>query len=53
MEMTKALDKINNIVNQIDYKNVYIEIKTKSDTYTLDKQKPRNPIGFNTTKGGE
>jgi hypothetical protein len=47
------LEKIDKIVNQLDYHNLYIKIETENDTFILDKQKPRNKIGFEVAKGGE
>jgi hypothetical protein len=52
MEILKGLDKISKVINQIDYKNVYVKINTKDDTYILDKTRPKNKIGFE-VKGGE
>ena len=52
MEILKGLDKISKVINQIDYKNVYVKINTKDDIYILDKTRPKNKIGFE-VKGGE
>ena len=49
MKETTALNQISKIVNQINYKSVYIEIETNNDKYTLEKQK-QNQIGFDTNK---
>jgi hypothetical protein len=49
--ITKALDKIDSIVNQIDFETLHIEIKTKDCEYTLDKTKEKI-YGFS-VKGGE
>lgn len=46
MKETTAIEKINNIIESIDYKSAYIEIQTKSDKYILEKEK-KNRIGFN------
>jgi len=51
VKITKALDKIDNIVEQIDYETLHIEIVTKNCNYTLDKTKEKT-WGFN-IKGGE
>lgn len=53
MEISQGLNKMDKIVKQLDYESLHIEIVTKDDTWTLDKQKPKNPIGFNVIKGGE
>lgn len=45
MSEIKAIERINKVVEQINYKEVYIEIKTDKDKYTIDKHK-NNPIGF-------
>ena len=45
MKETTALNQISRIVNQLDYKTVYIEIKTKDNTWTLEKEN-RRKIGF-------
>lgn len=45
MKETTALNHISKIVEQINYKSVYIEIETESDRYTLEKQKQKK-IGF-------
>ncbi len=45
MNETKILDKISTLIDKINYKSVYIEIQTKKDKYTLEKEK-RNKIGF-------
>ena len=51
MTITKALDKIDNIVNQIEFEALHIEITTKNCNYTLDKTKAKNQIGFNVKDG--
>jgi hypothetical protein len=45
MKESTALNQISKIVNQINYKSVYIEIETDTDKWTLDKTRKRN-IGF-------
>ena len=52
MTVIKALDKIDKIVDQIDFEALHIEITTKNCNYTLDKTKAKNQIGFD-VKGGE
>lgn len=53
MKETTALNQISKIVNQINYKSVYIEIETDNDKYTLEKYRNRK-IGFREkeSKGG-
>lgn len=47
MEVIKQIEKVMNQVEKIDYKSVYIEIKTQDDKFIIDKIKPKNQIGFN------
>lgn len=51
MEVIKQIEKVMNQVEKIDYKSVYIEIKTQDDKFIIDKIKPKNQIGFNTERG--
>lgn len=53
MDVMKGINRITNIVNQIEYEYLHIEIRTKNDTFILDKTKQKNQIGFSTVKGGE
>ena len=46
MKETTALNNISKIINNIDYKRVYIEIETKDDKYTLEKEKEKVITGF-------
>lgn len=46
MEITKQLNKILRIINEIPYKEVHIEITTKADTYIIDKINETKIIGF-------
>lgn len=46
MKETTALNKTSNILEDIDYKSVYIEIQTKDNKYTLEKNKELKIIGF-------
>lgn len=50
MKETTVLDKINNLVENINYESVYIEIKTKNDKYVLEKEKNTRVIGFSDKK---
>lgn len=45
MKETTALNQISRIVDKLDYKSVYIEIQTKDNKYTLEREKERK-IGF-------
>lgn len=45
MKIETVISNIEKYINKIDYRNVYIEIKTKDDRYVLEKSK-RRPIGF-------
>lgn len=44
---TTVLNRIERIVDSIDYKEVYVEIKTDDKKYILEKDK-KNKIGFET-----
>lgn len=44
-EMT-VLNNISKLVDKINYKSVYIEIKTEKDKYILEKENPIKVIGF-------
>jgi len=50
MKETTVLDKINNLVENINYESVYVEIKTKNDKYVLEKEKNTRVIGFSDKK---
>lgn len=43
--MLKTIQRIEKILEKINYREVYIEIKTDKDEYIIKKQK-RNKIGF-------
>ena len=49
MKETTALNRISKILENINYKSVYIEINTYKDRYTLEKENKR-VIGFDTNK---
>lgn len=51
MEVIKQIEKVMNQVEKIDYKSVYIEIKTQDDKFIIDKIKLKNQIGFNVERG--
>lgn len=46
MKETTALNRITKIIENLDYKKVYIEIETKNDRYTLEKEKVKEITGF-------
>lgn len=50
MRETTALNRISAIVEKIDYKSLYIEIQTKTDKYTLQKDKNIKVTGFKKQK---
>lgn len=52
MDIMKQLERVVNQIEKIDYKSVYVEIKTQDDKFIIDKVKPKNKIGF-AVKGGE
>jgi len=45
MKETTALNQISKIVDKLDYKSVYIEIQTRDNKFTIEKEK-NNKIGF-------
>lgn len=45
MKETTALNQISRIVDKLDYKSVYIEIQTKDNKFTLEREKER-VVGF-------
>lgn len=45
MKETTALNQISKIVDKLNYKSVYIEIQTRDNKYTLEKEKSTR-IGF-------
>ena len=55
MDILKQLEKVMNQIEKIDYTKVDITIETQTDRYIMNKEKPKNPIGFRMTevKGGE
>ena len=48
MKEATALNQISKIVDKLDYKSVYIEIQTKDNKYTLERESKRK-IGFETS----
>lgn len=45
MTNIKIMERINNLINQMDYKKAYIEVETSDDRFVIEKNK-RNQIGF-------
>lgn len=39
MKESTVLNRISNLIENINYKSIYIEIKTVNDKYTLEKRK--------------
>ena len=40
MKDTTVLNRISKVIENMNYKSVYIEIHTDTDKYTLEKEKP-------------
>lgn len=45
MTNLKILERIDNLIDKMEYKTAYVEIQTKNTKYTLEKEK-NNKIGF-------
>lgn len=45
MTNTKIIERIDKLIDKMDYKTAYIEIQTKNNKFTLEKEK-QNKIGF-------
>lgn len=43
----KVMEKINTLIDKIDYKRAYVEIETANDKFIIEKTK-NNKIGFKT-----
>ena len=41
----KVIEKINDLINRMDYEKAYLEIETKQNKYIIEKDKPKK-IGF-------
>lgn len=52
MKEITVLNRISKLVENIDYRTLYIEIKTNDDKYIIEKEKPRT-IGFSAKKEGD
>ncbi len=46
MKESTVLNRISNLIENINYKSIYIEIKTDNDKYTLEKEKQTKIKGF-------
>lgn len=46
MTNIKIIEKIDNLIENMNYKKVYIEIETEKDKYIIEKEPKRNKIGF-------
>ena len=45
MTNNKIIERIENLIDKMEYKTAYVEIQTKNTKYTLEKEK-NNKIGF-------
>ena len=45
MTNNKIIERIENLIDKMEYKTVYVEIQTKNNKYILEKEK-NNKIGF-------
>lgn len=45
MTNNKIIERIENLIDKMEYKTVYVEIQTKNTKYILEKEK-NNKIGF-------
>lgn len=46
MKETTVLNRINNLIENMNYSSAYIEIRTKNDKYIIEKEKPKVIKGF-------
>ncbi len=46
MKEITVLNRISNLVENINYKSLYIEIKTENDKWVLEKEKQTQIKGF-------
>lgn len=44
--MSKAINKIEKILESINYEEFFIEIKTKNGKYTIEKKREHEILGF-------
>lgn len=47
MKEISVINKIDKLVENLDYKSVYIEIQTRENKFMLEKNK-QNKVGFDT-----
>ena len=47
MKVISVINKIDKLVENLDYKSIYIEIQTHDNKFILEKNK-QNKIGFDT-----
>lgn len=52
MKEITVLNNISKLVENIDYRSLYIEIKTNNDKYIIEKEKPKT-IGFSAKEEGD
>lgn len=45
MTNNKIIERINNLIDKMEYKTAYVEIQAKDNKYILEKEK-NNRIGF-------
>lgn len=45
MTNNKIIERIENLIDKMEYKTAYVEIQTKNNKYILEKEK-NNKIGF-------
>lgn len=45
MTNIKIIERINKLIDKMDYKTAYVEIQTKNNKFILEKEK-KNKIGF-------
>ena len=50
MKETTALNRIEKIIEDINYKKIYIEIETENNKYTLEKERAIEVLGFRKEK---
>ena len=46
MKITTAINKIEKIIEETEYEKLYIEIETKEDKYTIEKERKHEVKGF-------
>ena len=51
MKKTTVLNRISNLVNNINYKSLYVEIKTENDKFILEEENDLKIKGFKGESG--